>query len=278
MIEKIILLKKWIEKYLIYIRGKNIRKKQDSSNFALIIVSGHRVGSTWIFNVLADLGIFYPAVLPVQYRQQSKGFRFINLQADGALNYLSQRSEYRIYKSHSLPPIENTTGIKYLAVFRDLRDAAVSNAYYVANLSPELGGWMEMESMTIPERIKYYLRRSEYDINLTSHWFALSDAVKVFYEQMQKDTVGTVQSVLNELGLSIPVHIVEQAIKRNSFVRMAKGRKPGQTNGQSFYRKGIIGDWKNYFDQDLIECFKTAQNGRWNSLLVKMGYERDIDW
>jgi hypothetical protein len=42
--------------------------------------------------------------------------------------------------------------------------------------------------------------------------------------------------------------------------------------------RGIAGDWRNYFDAQCIETFRSADAGRWNRLVVAMGYESGPDW
>ena len=42
----------------------------------------------------------------------------------------------------------------------------------------------------------------------------------------------------------------------------------------SHYRKGIKGDWQNYFTEDTCEFFKKAAG----QALVDMGYEKDMSW
>lgn len=53
---------------------------------------------------------------------------------------------------------------------------------------------------------------------------------------------------------------------------------PGEERKEAFLRKGIVGDWENYFDRDVVRAYKTEKEGRWNRLLVKMGYENTLDW
>ena len=55
-------------------------------------------------------------------------------------------------------------------------------------------------------------------------------------------------------------------------------RQPGHEDRNSFFRKGIKGDWKNYFDEKCIQTFKKSNSGRWNRLLVRMGYEKSENW
>ena len=39
-------------------------------------------------------------------------------------------------------------------------------------------------------------------------------------------------------------------------------------------RKGIAGDWRNYFSDRVKQSFKT----RYGGLLVATGYEQDLSW
>ena len=43
---------------------------------------------------------------------------------------------------------------------------------------------------------------------------------------------------------------------------------------QSHFRKGVAGDWKNYFDDKVKSVFKDA----YGHILVATGYESDMDW
>ena len=58
-----------------------------------------------------------------------------------------------------------------------------------------------------------------------------------------------------------------------SFERQA-GRRAGEEDKRSFLRKGIVGDWRNYFTREAREVFA----GFAGSELVLLGYERDRAW
>lgn len=60
----------------------------------------------------------------------------------------------------------------------------------------------------------------------------------------------------------------------NDFKRMSKGRTQGEENAHHHYRKGIHGDWKNYFNDTHKNYFKE----HYNEILVKLGYEKDTSW
>ncbi|WP_408006224.1 sulfotransferase domain-containing protein [Pseudalkalibacillus sp. A8] len=40
------------------------------------------------------------------------------------------------------------------------------------------------------------------------------------------------------------------------------------------FRKGLIGDWKNEFDLEVTNAFKEVAG----SLLIELGYEKDLEW
>ena len=52
------------------------------------------------------------------------------------------------------------------------------------------------------------------------------------------------------------------------------GRKPGEEDVTSHERKGIAGDWRNYFTPKVTREFKQ----RYGSLLVATGYEKGFGW
>ena len=58
------------------------------------------------------------------------------------------------------------------------------------------------------------------------------------------------------------------------FRQRAKGRKPGQEDRGSHFRKGVRGDWLNHFTLAHLQEFKQ----RYEDLLFQFGYETDPDW
>ena len=63
-------------------------------------------------------------------------------------------------------------------------------------------------------------------------------------------------------------------LKRHSFIRNTNGRKQGQENVTHHYRKGVAGDWRNYFTPRVTKEFKQ----RYGDLLIELGYESSHDW
>lgn len=72
----------------------------------------------------------------------------------------------------------------------------------------------------------------------------------------------------------IPLEQLLFEIYNNKFSKNAQGRKRGEENIKSHYRKGIVGDWVNHFNEEHIKYFKK----NYNDLLIKLKYESGSDW
>jgi hypothetical protein len=67
---------------------------------------------------------------------------------------------------------------------------------------------------------------------------------------------------------------LRHVLDRMSFERLSGGRKKGQENVKSHYRKGQAGDWRNHFNAAHVAAFKE----KYNDLLIQTGYESDANW
>ena len=67
---------------------------------------------------------------------------------------------------------------------------------------------------------------------------------------------------------------VDAIVRRKSFARLTAGRRPGQEDQASHYRKGQPGDWCNHFTAEHAASFEQ----HFGDLLVTLGYEADSHW
>ncbi|MFT5299504.1 MAG: hypothetical protein ACI87E_000811 [Mariniblastus sp.] len=96
---------------------------------------------------------------------------------------------------------------------------------------------------------------------------------RITYEEMKDDMPEALTKLFESLGVDASVAIAEQCAEEATFERMS-GRPPGQEVPTAKARKGIVGDWKNYFtlaDGELFDALVGEQ-------LQAMGYESNGDW
>lgn len=72
----------------------------------------------------------------------------------------------------------------------------------------------------------------------------------------------------------LPKPLLRAILWQNSFQHRSEGRRAGEENLKHHYRKGIPGDWRNYFTPRVKEAFKH----NYPQLVETLGYELDEDW
>lgn len=248
----------------------------------LIIATAHKVGSTWVFDILRS---YYNAASPEIHEDLRKNFahkHILPLESYETKSWVETQQGINIFKSHDHVPnwiSEKNERIKVVTVIRDPRDLMVSSYFYIKELQPELGGWPELKELDLKSGIRYWLDRNELDFTILKEWYAEPAVIKLRYENLLNDTFAEFKKVIDHINISkFKEAKLRAVLESNSFERRAQGRKRGQEDTKSFYRKGISGDWINYFDEEIKSCFKEANGGRWNELLVELGYEKSLAW
>lgn len=78
----------------------------------------------------------------------------------------------------------------------------------------------------------------------------------LFYEDLKKDLLGNVKKIADFMDKNLTVEETASVVESCSFSSMAKTKGTLQDddglggNSSKFFRKGIIGDWKNYFNKE----------------------------
>jgi hypothetical protein len=178
-----------------------------------------------------------------------------------------------------------------LIVWRDGRDVLISQ-YYDSLFENDRGNARLVRQCradldfndyddivkNLPAFMEYvYERRRHPKMSWTefgNRWADCERCVHVKYESLRVNPVEELSRIATELsGQPIPLNTISAIVGKHSFQRLA-GRNPGEQNKKSFLRKGIVGDWKNYFN----EASKRKFDGYTGALLIKLGYEPNNDW
>lgn len=102
----------------------------------------------------------------------------------------------------------------------------------------------------------------------------ISPDLTITYDQMKSDVTAVLERIFRLLGLSADAATLRRCTEAGSFQKLSGGRKAGQELATAKTRKGISGDWKNYFTRaDGIKFQRLT-----NRLLHQLGYEHNENW
>jgi lipopolysaccharide transport system ATP-binding protein len=165
-------------------------------------------------------------------------------------------------------------------VVRDLRDTLVS-AYYSFKVShPEIDPLVKIHRTALNEMdsesgLLYLIDRWLPSIAETQRSWVDSGYRIIKYEDSLTNDVEILGDVLAVLhGPNLSKEDIEKAILANRFSAVTAGRKNGLECESSHQRKGIAGDWKNYFTPNVKSRFKDS----FGRTLILLGYETGLRW
>ena len=120
-------------------------------------------------------------------------------------------------------------------------------------------------------------RRESPQLRCLRSWIARDPDPRVLsfrYEDLVgQDHLMTFNKLFEHLDILIPESDLRKLLKRYSFEALS-GRKRGEVDHKSHYRKGVVGDWRNHFSELHRKAFKESTG----TLLVDLGYESNSNW
>ncbi len=178
---------------------------------------------------------------------------------------------------HAYVTIPKPRHYRAFFVMRDPRDIVVSwyfSARYSHQPSGILATYRQVLSRLPIEKglmfaIDTLLETGEFAlIRSWGRWGPADPSVRILrYEDLACDLAGFVRELLGMLEV-YDEEVANAVAKRHSFARYAKGRKQGSEDIMSHYRKGVAGDWKQYFTPAVEAYFRSATG----DLLEVSGY------
>ncbi|OGW56187.1 MAG: hypothetical protein A3D21_03710 [Nitrospirae bacterium RIFCSPHIGHO2_02_FULL_42_12] len=247
----------------------------------------HKSGSQWIKAILKDEIVFaysglevytYAKSLPDKTDKRKITDRYFDtpFPEDKIISPL-----YITYDSYIKIPKRGS--YKAIYILRDPRDLVVS--YYFSTMyshAPLPGIDAKREKLIDMELndgltfcMQNFIDRGHFEAQRS--WIhACDDTVMlVRYE----DLVGPhsedfFKKIFDHCKIELTEYDLQKLLDKYSFEKLSKGRKQGEENQRQHYRKGIAGDWKNYFSDDVKDVFKQKTG----DLLIALKYERDMNW
>lgn len=254
------------------------RRHADRYPHPVLFVAGlPKSGTTWMERMLASYPGFREIMIPeaVDYELRHGGSHDFELpddlfaRLDGLLAVLKLHVSGSAHNARLL----REAGLPYLVMYRDLRDVAVSHVHYVRRTPwhPEHPAYRETSVREGLERFARTLLPAF--VEWLRSWEANRDpdrSLAVRYEDLLADTAGTFREVARLYGLPDDPETVESIVEAHRFERLTGGRSRGE-EGDSFFRKGTAGDWRNHFTEELAQLYREVA-GR---ALADFGYEPD---
>jgi len=153
---------------------------------------------------------------------------------------------------------------RFVHVVRDGRDSAVSIAFH----KKRTGTFKE--DADFHKFLETYARGWANRVRVMREAFAACPERyhEVRYEDLLADPESYLGRILEFLGVESTPQIISRIVEENSFRRLSGGRESGQENPNSFYRKGVAGDWQTHFDEHARRIFNEGSGG----MLASLGY------
>eukprot|EP00057_Strongylocentrotus_purpuratus_P019847 XP_011674321.1 PREDICTED: sulfotransferase 1C2A-like [Strongylocentrotus purpuratus] len=171
----------------------------------------------------------------------------------------------RILKTHVvqrwLPEgLKEDPQAKVVYVARNPKDTAVSYYHFCLLVTdlPNYTSWDEFFEEFLADRVP-----GGSWFNHTLSWWKLrnhSNVLFLTYEDMKQDSRKAVVRIAEFMGKSLSDDIIDRIVEASSFKFMKKNKSTNpdaayenemdNKNEKSFMRKGVVGDWKNFFSED----------------------------
>ena len=236
------------------------------SNYKLVLANGaFKSGSTWLREIAKCLLDF--EFVPPKYASKKRPRWLLQSKI---LDLLGDREYCGIYlsKAHIFEPILVSSllarsDVRILNITRDLRDVLVSHYYH----------YSRVRSANLAFTDYYWSIGRFKAIEVQSYnnvWSAESDNVFfTAYEDLKANFASEVTRMADFFGREISLDDIEIIAEETSLTRLMKTRnEQGQPESKRFFRKGVVGDWRNHFSNSEEEDLNN---------ITQNGFDRRID-
>ena len=167
----------------------------------------------------------------------------------------------------------------YFVVLRDLRDVTVS-AYFSLKISHVPMGEIPEQRLQLSCRdlesglIWLIENETHYKAEIGRSWAESGERWIRYEDLLDRDIELLEEALLRRCRLPIKEPVLRQAILSCRFDKSSGGRRRGEEDFHSHVRKGVSGDWRQYFTPRVKAAFKE----RFGDVLIACGYEKSNDW
>jgi len=271
-------------RYRTQLRAARASFKEFSEKYPhpILFVAGlPKSGTSWLESMLASFPGYQDIMIPeaVAYERTHGGSHDYDIPSDmfDRLHNALVIAKMHVHGSVHNVAVLRKADVPYLVMYRDLRDVAVSYVYYVRRTPwhpehPMYKGLSNTQGLDCfaDTLLKPY-------VDWVRSWHAnrnIEKSMELRYEDLLAAPGERMTDVANHFGLNPDPAALSRIIEANSFQSQSAGRSGEQKHGQSFYRKGVAGDWRNHIEGELKSKYKAALS----TFLIEFDYEKDESW
>lgn len=223
----------------------------------LVIANGaNKCGSTWLASILLEL--VGPRRLPKAFHDDRHG-SMPTIQADKITRFLD-RVDYKnvdyVSKNHfyyERPLLARYSNVYVIDIERDLPDMLISLLFHATP---------QMAQASVDEVRAAYWQFGppivEYVVRYHAQWADLPWAYVSSYERLKNDCPGEIAAIARFLGIDASAARIDAVIRETGFKRLAE-KLSGIQGMERRFRKGVVGDHKNYFDDAIVADIKRIE-------------------
>lgn len=234
----------------------------------LVVVEYPKSGGTWLVSMLAhclnlprrDIYITDDLSKNVYDASKHPWYKGAN---SLALN------EQCVIKSHDYPESErHQIDAKFIHLIRDGRDVVISKYFFEKDFCVK-NGITDKFSIEFDDYVNIV---SKEWADFVSIW-STQNIIKCKYEALTLDAFSQIKIIFSGLGLHVSDEVIHAGVSAYTVEKM-KDELGKAYKHNTFVRKAVPGDWRNYFGAKHKEIFKKNAG----DLLVDLGYESGSNW
>ncbi|RUS75050.1 hypothetical protein EGW08_017186, partial [Elysia chlorotica] len=229
----------------------------------IFIAAYMKCGTHWVAEMLHML-----LKGSIKYSEKTKESTMLEVVCD--LDTLTHMQSPRVLNSHlymvHLPREIVQKKIKIIHLLRQPKDVAVSWYHHMKHMHSTvaftfekyLDAYVQEDLIPTSHQFNYLRQMSEFEKLHPDH-----PIIHIHYEDLKLDPVPVVQKLAKFIGVSAKEAFCQQVVEACHFDMMIKADESrklpanieDKITKKAFYRKGIMGDWKNHFTVAQNEMF-----------------------
>ena len=156
---------------------------------------------------------------------------------------------------------------KFIQIVRDGRDCAISGWFH----NQRNAEWVALNRGSLTEYLASFCDLWVLDLEHGQKFSqAHPDRIRqIRYEDLVTNSEAILSRLFEFLGVNANPNILAHCREQASFAKQSGGRNPGDENRESFFRKGVAGDWRNHMSDEQNLLFR-EKAGQW---LQRFGYD-----